>query len=241
MRGNSGPRPLSLARVNGRTLASVIVSAALHASILHDSERLRAHDPSVERFKSAAMQNITRRYPGTLRLSSHVRRYSPATKRFESSEDREVEGPFSYLLLAALTDRLEPTFVVAPLRRGDKSPGLDVVVIRPGASTVERDAQAFAQEVLMPVTGAMYDGGKHIDLVYAADGSIRAWQEDDKAVTVVVDYYRADKVEWTPHSSSPPDERDRLLCIDGALETIKEGETTTIELVPIEESPRVYV
>jgi hypothetical protein len=194
----------------------------------------------MERFKTAAMQNIARRYHGTLTLSGIVRRYDLASKTLVSDKDVTLEGPFSYVLLAALVDRLEPTFVVAPLRAGDPSAGLDVVVIRPSRCPVDKDPQLFAQDVLLPVTGAMYDGGKHVDLAYGPDGALQPFAASDGDRPSVVEYYRCDRVEWRPSASSPPDERDWLLCIDGALETIPADGCAIIEAVSTAEAPLIW-
>lgn len=238
LRGDN-PRPLSLARVNGRTVASVIVSSCLHASILHDSEALRVSHPGIERFKLAAAQNMTRRYSGHLRLRGHVRYYRPSTRSFASVASLDFIGPFSYALLAALTDRLEPTFVVTPLRHRDASPGLDVLLIRPANAPKALDPQSFAERVLGPVTAAMYDGGKHVDLVYDGD-AVRPYTEGDEEQPNVVDYLRCDRVEWTPMAGNDEDVRHRLLCIDGALETILAGTSAVIEAVSPDEAPRVF-
>jgi hypothetical protein len=56
----------STARTSIRS--AVVTSAALHASILHDSERLRATHPGIQRFKIAAEENIKRWYSARVRL-----------------------------------------------------------------------------------------------------------------------------------------------------------------------------
>ena len=117
------------------SLGAVVTSTALHASILHDSEALRATHPGVERFKLAAAQNIARWYRARVRLfvsppavqgatlTTGVEAYDPAKRQFalcdgpEASHDRsvvELEGPFAYFLSTTNVDRLEPTFRIAP-------------------------------------------------------------------------------------------------------------------------------
>jgi hypothetical protein len=103
----------------GQLRAHVVVSTALHASILHDAEQLRnSGDPAhqgVSRFSAAAKLNLERLYPGTLVLARDgLRKYDPLKRDWRAvSDGRDVdrdvpvqlEGPFVYLT-ACLVDRL---------------------------------------------------------------------------------------------------------------------------------------
>lgn len=126
------------------TIAHLITSHAFHASILHDSEALRASHPGIERFKMAAKQNATRWYAGQLKLlpysatssngreqdtAARVERYDsrrnefvPVTRDHDNSEEAlTLEGPVVYLACLA-TDRLEPSFVPAPFSAAQPLP-----------------------------------------------------------------------------------------------------------------------
>jgi hypothetical protein len=123
--------------------SAVVTSTALHASILHDSEALRAEHPSIERFKIAAQQNITRWYSASVKLLPLLKDDPSGTDLMEYSvtnsafvpfhSSATLDGPFSYLVSTANVDRLEPEFCIAPLqsRFPSPSPFLDVVLIRP--------------------------------------------------------------------------------------------------------------
>ena len=69
------------------SISVVVASTSLHASILHDSEALRAAHPGIERFKIAAQQNISRWYDAEVRLlpasaSMPVQMYDPSRREF---------------------------------------------------------------------------------------------------------------------------------------------------------------
>lgn len=210
VRGQSEPAPLPLARVSWSpsesALVHVVGSFALHASILYDA----AHDPvpGLERFKRAAAANIGRQYEGTLALTQ-ARAYDRAKGEFsDRAEDVNLDGPFSYIA-SALVDRFEATFVVCTERKPLLADGtIDVVVIK-----------HQSPETLMRITGAMYDGGKHI-----ADE--------------LVEYYRCSRIVWKPVRRSPSspgsslqsaDFKSRLVCADGAVHEIAEGGQATTE------------
>ncbi|THH27622.1 hypothetical protein EUX98_g6561 [Antrodiella citrinella] len=216
------PRPLTFAvttfpSATGTvtSVAVVVTSAALHASILHDSEALRSTHPGIERFKIAAQQNITRWYDATVKLhpspgSQSVEIYNPKAKRFEAWEtEGEVElvGPFAYFLSTVNVDRLESAFRITPLHSpGSSGTTLDVVIIRPRRDKTIVDAedvsrQAFAQkttEVLM----AAYQDGAHVGVTYGEEGES------------VLEYFRCGGWEWLPTSG---DAHAHLVCVDGEI------------------------
>lgn len=128
------------------TLAHLITSHALHASILADSEALRATHPGIERFKMAAEQNTVVWTQATLKLrpldtqSNAVFRYDPFTKAFVKEDASTLDGPFVYVACLS-TDRLEPHFVPGPFsgparscpepRLARPEDALDLLLIRP--------------------------------------------------------------------------------------------------------------
>ncbi|KAK4701133.1 hypothetical protein P7C70_g5104, partial [Phenoliferia sp. Uapishka_3] len=194
---------------------TVVTSFALHASILHTAESLRSSHPGLERFKLAAHQNASRWTTGVLRLSggsSGVGIYDLESKSWRAQGGSVVlRGPFSYLT-AALIDRFEPTFLIAPFRSShsllpppassptststDSPPSIDIVIIRPmrDAKTSElfhggkeKEAkEGFTEWVWKGLMGA-YQSGAHVDVKY--DG------EEGRSV---VEYYRCEGFEWEP-------------------------------------------
>jgi hypothetical protein len=186
-----------------------VASTALHASLLHDAEALRVTVPGLERFKMAAVQNVSRWNPGQLTLGGDVQSYDPASKSFVDTSIRSIKGPFVYLV-TALVDRFESTFVVAPFQAppgsnrplAPEQPVIDVILIRPlrhsttarlydaatDDSERERIRQSYAQQ-LWQVTGGMYGGGTHVSMTY----------EDEPEVNIV-EYYRCERVTWEPVS-----------------------------------------
>ena len=190
---SSKPRLLPLAQValNDKTiLAHVVVSTALHASILFDSDKLRESTPGIERFKKAAEQNWGSEYPGRAVLKD-AKKYIPGRGFVEC--DGEQEGPWSYLN-ACLTDRLEEKFVVATKRGEAEAGSIDVVGIRRKG----RESKTFFEQ-MVKVFAEMYDEGKHVDLVWDGEG-MRAWQQGDVPDQLVVDYWRCSGLDWTPVS-----------------------------------------
>lgn len=209
----ASPEPLA------SVLTSVVSSAALHACLLHDAERLRATHPGLERFKMAAQTNVQRWWNGTLKLKGNVRVYSPAKRGWVlasgESETTAVEGPFAYLV-TALVSRFEHSFLVAPFRnamhplapQAGETPSVDVVCIRPQRhgrtrrlvqTGREQEAREDWVQRVWDVMGGMYAGGKHVDLTYTADEFA---DEDDCALTdAVVEVFRCERLEWLPVST----------------------------------------
>ncbi|KAI0049677.1 hypothetical protein FA95DRAFT_816161 [Auriscalpium vulgare] len=194
-------------------LTTVVASTSLHASILADSEALRASLPGIERFKVAAEANATRWYHAQATLTGPVSRYDPATSAFIPLEEQtlQLEGPFAYFLSTTNVDRLEPAFRIAPFQR----PGLnsvDVLVVRPrrdvslGGKDGEEERTAFKNR-LWGILGGAYANGTHVESRYD-DGE------------VIVEYFRAKGWEWEPDEK---DEKAHLLCADGTIFTVPKG------------------
>ncbi|KAF9792456.1 ATP-NAD kinase-like domain-containing protein [Thelephora terrestris] len=244
------PRSGGSAPVREKTTVSVVVtSIALHASILHDSEVLRTEIPSIERFKVAARQNITRWYSGCAKLfpsssTGVVEIWNPFDKEFvphaESEEDNphvDIDGPFAYFLSTVNVDRLEPAFQIAPLVTAEPRTGalLDIVVVRPyrdaslSGLEAEEERQVFAEKS-GEVLRAAYQSGNHINLRYDPTGKVVSEGEGE----LVVEYFRCGGWEWIPDTE---DEKAHLLCNDGLINTIpKGGKAKTMAAAPSGES-----
>lgn len=243
--GGKGTAP-----VREKTIVSAVVtSTALHASILHDSEALRAEIPSIERFKVAAYQNITRWYSGCAKLfpsesTGVVEIWNPFDQEFvphaESDEDIphvDVDGPFAYFLSTVNVDRLEPSFQIAPLVTAEPRTGafLDIIVVRPyrdvtlSGLEAEEERKVFAEKA-GEVLRAAYQSGNHINLRYNSTGKIVSEGEGE----LVVEYFRCGGWEWVPDTE---DEKAHLLCNDGFISTIpKGGKAKTMAAQPSGES-----
>ncbi|KAI0670709.1 ATP-NAD kinase-like domain-containing protein [Trametes maxima] len=231
------------------SISAVVASTALHASILHDSEALRTTDPSIGRFKTAAMQNITRWYGASLKLFPRkglgvVEVYDPTTRAFVPFEGSTVdepivdlEGPFAYFLSTVNVDRLEPEFKITPRAKDVLEDGnaaaLDVIIVRPmrdPSYTVDSEERraVFAGKA-GAVLGAAYQDGAHIALRYAEDGRVVA----EGSGPTVVEYVRCGGWEWEPDEI---DERAHLVCADGDILTIPTGgKATCTAVAPIDD------
>ncbi|BEI84865.1 hypothetical protein CcaverHIS002_0502660 [Cutaneotrichosporon cavernicola] len=214
----------------------IVLSTALHANILADSEAFRAEMPGIERFKLAAAANISVFFPARVQLfpsTTGVRMYDPRTKDWNTvpEEDYTLEGPFGYFLSTTTTPRLEPTFVVAPtLARLPPAPHegtMDIVVLRPmrdpKVRAADDKAAAWAPRA-KEVLGAAYDDGRHIALVYGRNGcvdlSARVPQHDEGGEPVV-EVFRCAGFEWTPTDQSH--KKSHTVCADGSLYVIPLG------------------
>ncbi|GAA94119.1 uncharacterized protein L969DRAFT_46392 [Mixia osmundae IAM 14324] len=193
--------------------AHVVVSFALHASILHDAEKMRQQHPGIDRFKLAAMQNVTEWHAGTLEIKGQdIQLYSPASKSFTSCDGPvTLDGPFLYLA-SSLIDRFEPTFIVDPLRRDAPAGTIDLVLMRPSQSGHDiSNASKTTREMVAGTMGkvfeAMYNGGKHIDSPH-------------------VEIYRCTTFTFTPRDQTS--EKHGLVCNDGTLEKIPAGGSVTV-------------
>lgn len=197
-------------------ISAVVTSTALHATLLHDSEALRAEIPSIERFKVAAQNNITKWYISYVKLLpvpsvGVVQVYDPAKKEFVTHEEShhddpivDVDGPFAYFLSTVNVDRLEPAFCITPLQRTvpPTAASFDIVMVRPLRDpTLTWDSpearRVFVQKATTILQGA-YKNGSHVDMRYGQDGQI----ELDGIGPTVVEYIRCGGWEWVPVSHS---------------------------------------
>lgn len=228
--GKLSPLPLMLNSLDvgtqKRLISHLVTSHALHAAILHDADTREMRDKyvGIDRFKAAAQINATRWTHGTLTLEGPVGRYSPETAAFEPVSQEPsvvINGPFLYLN-AMVTDRLESSFVPAPLSCAAQLPrdAIDLVVIRPrrDASLPQDDVQAareFATTRLAEITSAMYSAGSHIHMTYS----------NANATEPVVEYLRCSRYTFTPQHAG----KDWLVCTDGLISHAK---STTVSRWP---------
>ncbi|KAG6910878.1 hypothetical protein DXG01_006561 [Tephrocybe rancida] len=215
-------------------ISSVVVSTALHAAILHDSEALRDEMPGVERFKVAAQNNSTNWCNSYVKLlpapgAGRVQIYDPATKSFVDHPESDqvdpivdVDGPFAYFLSTVNVDRLEPDFRITPIARTipPVEATCEVVMVRPlrdpAISQDTLDARTSFVPKLWTTFGAAYDNGAHIKLRHDNDGGLTT----DGDGPIVVEYIRCGGWEWIPDDL---DENAHLLCSDGAISRIEKG------------------
>ncbi|KAJ3998046.1 ATP-NAD kinase-like domain-containing protein [Lentinula boryana] len=222
-------------RLRPKAIAStVVVSTSLHASILHDSERLRDEMPGIERFKVAAEQNSTKWYNSSAKILpvaslGVVQLYDPETKEFISHPDADEDdpfvdlyGPFAYFVSTVNVDRLEPAFRITPLAK-DITPSeatCDLVVVRPFSDpTVSMDtpeAREIFSTKLWDIMTAAYENGNHVNLQYDEEGNLTTEGEGP----LVVEYIRCGGWEWIPDDM---DDDAHLICLDGAISTIEKG------------------
>ncbi|KAJ7582471.1 ATP-NAD kinase-like domain-containing protein [Mycena floridula] len=226
------------------TVAAVVVSTSLHASILHDSDSLRASMPGMDRFKVAAKNNSTRWYNAAVKLlpassTGLVELYDPSTKSFIPHPDADdddpivdIYGPFAYFLSTVNVDRLEPAFRITPLASDipSTSASCDVVIVRPLRDpTIDLDTEetreAFAPK-LFAVLSAAYKNGSHVGLLYDDKGEIVS--EGDGPM--VVEYIRCGGWEWIPDDT---DEAAHRICSDGAISIIEtDGRAVCAAAIP---------
>ncbi|KAJ6611763.1 ATP-NAD kinase-like domain-containing protein [Mycena sp. CBHHK59/15] len=225
-------------------ISAVVVSTSLHASILQESELLRAQIEGLERFKVAAERNSTKWYSSWVKLlpaasTEVVQIYDPSIKTFvdhpESDDDDpivDLDGPFAYFLATVNVDRLEPAFMITPLmsRMPPSEAACDVVIVRPFRSPTvfnnTPEARAAFVSTLWKVLGAAYRKGSHIDLKYDEKGEVTT----DGDGPSVVEYIRCGGWEWIPDDA---DENAHLLCTDGAISVIeKEGRAVCSAATP---------
>ncbi|GAA6015569.1 hypothetical protein JCM11491_007159 [Sporobolomyces phaffii] len=155
----------------------------------------------------------------------------------------ELEGPFAYWV-SSLTSRFESNFVVAPLRSpqhalapsvgtkdGEDGATIDLIIIRPLRHLPTKAAYGhdrgrvetrteFASKVWQ-VTGGMYDGGKHVDMMYPGGEGVDDLSNSDGERTEIVEVWRTDEFKWTPAPSK--ELKSNLVCLDGALHDLGEG------------------
>ena len=122
-----------------------------------------------------------------------------------SSDQVQLEGPFTYLLSTTTTPRLEPEFIISPLLSrippaSDDPPSMDLIIVRPlrdpRVQTQISDTQkqeiwkARAREIL----GWAYNQGGHVDLTYDEHEEAEKQGKGD----VVVEIFRCGGFEWIP-------------------------------------------
>ncbi|KAF8502549.1 ATP-NAD kinase-like domain-containing protein [Hysterangium stoloniferum] len=223
-------KPLILAQtslINGENVVTdsifsiVVTSTALHASILDTAEHLRSSVRGVERFKVAAMENISNWYGGQLQLLSEeekpAKSYDSVAGTFIQLEESQtlLAGPFAYLLSTVNVDRLEPSFEITPLFSSTPSSlgEMDMVVIRPlrdpalGTGS-QADRAAFVPK-LINVLQSAYVQGSHVSLRY-----------DQGNGPCIVEYIRCNGWRWIPDVD---DDRAHLVCVDGTILKIPTG------------------
>ncbi|PVF99130.1 hypothetical protein CPB86DRAFT_732030 [Serendipita vermifera] len=225
-------------QLTNQNLSCVVVSSALHASILDIAESLRAEYPGIERFKVAAGQSITQWSYANLTIPSSYQIYHPTSEAFQdvplSGNSADFEGPFAYLLQTTNVDRLEMEFRIAPLATAipitsdsAEDTWMELLMIRPlrdkSLSSLSPDSddqpnrQAFATRTMNALQAA-YQDGRHVKLAYGDAGEVVDGVKE--GATSVVEYLRVKEWEWKPDSKSHP---AHLLCVDGEVLHIPEG------------------
>jgi hypothetical protein len=163
----------------------------------------------MSRFKIAAQRNSNRWYSGRAKLyptsdAKPVQIYDPNIGRFIDHEVEketlsvELKGPFIYFLSTVNVDRLEPTYVIAPMVEPTPIWSCNLIVIRPFRDPAFRaDDQAgrdmFAVK-LWEILTAPYMNGGHVRLRYAVDGKVTT----DSEGPLIVEYLRCGGWEWYP-------------------------------------------
>ncbi|KAJ3558056.1 hypothetical protein NM688_g1134 [Phlebia brevispora] len=204
------------------SISAVVTSTALHASILHDSEALRAAHPGIERFKMAAQQNITRWYSASVRFLPPCSIYRATDNQFVPCDTTDFAGPFVYFLSTVNVDRLEPFFRITPLHAiipppaRPEPPTLDVVVVRPLRDKSIHDNSLDSREQFsrkcMTVLGGAYQDGAHVKMTYGEGDQVS--QGGGQGEESVVEYIRCRGWEWVPDSA---DETAHFVCADGEI------------------------
>ena len=221
------PRNNEVRTPQKNAISAVVASTALHASILHDSESLRAELPSIDRFKVAARNNITRWYKSFAKLlpsqsSGLVEIYDPTLSSFVPHPRSipgdpivDLDGPFTYFLSTVNVDRLEPLFRITPLVSSYPRAGafMDIVIIRPlrdpSVCIDSPETRAAFAAKLGAVLTAAYRDGDHVNLRYDSSGNITS--EGDGAT--VVEYFRCGGWEWEPVCLTIETQRSNINCI----------------------------
>lgn len=223
-------------------IAHLITSHALHASILADSEALRAEHPGIERFKMAFAKNMTNWVPAKLKLrplqsgtyEGKVLQYSPKKGHFEPVEEEDVEMSDLFSYFACLTtDRLEPAFVPAPYsgpfckEESMKRPSdaVDILLFRPLrdptlANVNDKGTKYWLGEESEETRKQVAES--HLvqisTLMYQEGKHIDLTYGHDENLQSkgdgqpVCEYYRCSGYEWEPLESD-----SRRVCIDGSV------------------------
>ncbi|THH10856.1 hypothetical protein EW145_g1060 [Phellinidium pouzarii] len=214
--------------------SGIVTSTSLHASILDQSEKLRKEIPDISRFKVAAQNNIARWYHSNVLLrptkEGLVSIYDNSSGSFVpySGDNNDpsrptMYGPFSYFLSTVNVDRLEPSFVIAPLHStaSPDTDSMDIVIVRPRRdptvlSDTDDDHARFAEKTIS-MLGAAYRKGSHVKLRYTGDGTVN---EESKPIHSFVEYVRCGGWEWAPEEF---DDDAHLLCADGTMFRVRSG------------------
>lgn len=150
------------------TLSHIVLSLALHASLLHLSEELRATHPGIERFKLAAERVLHVRHQGRLTLPANTTlRYDPRSKSFHplpAGSTGTLDGPFAYVTSIVTVDRLEPTFHIAPtLAIPGYGRRIELLVLRPDRSrAVKEGGEEAWVATVKEVLGGAYQGAQRL-------------------------------------------------------------------------------
>lgn len=189
--------------------SAIVTSTALHASILHCSEELREEYPSLDRFKIAAKNNITRWYESDVQLlpmaGGEISKYDPRIQTFEdipnharNTEGVHLEGPFAYFTSTVNVDRLEPLFLISALQ--SKIPptaaSMEIVALRPKRSPMAQGALFDDHERYAKITSAVLSAaykGTHADMTF--DEGCGDGEYDTLAIA---EYIRCGGWKWTP-------------------------------------------
>ncbi|KAI5124005.1 hypothetical protein M0805_003837 [Coniferiporia weirii] len=213
--------------------SAVVTSTALHASILEQSESLRESIPDLSRFKVAAERNISRWYHGDVCLrpaeGGAVTIYDHRTGKFVPypGDDNNLlrptmNGPFAYFLSTVNVDRLEPSFLIAPLRAETEECSMDIVIIRPKRDPAlldnARNGDARFAKKMEVMFNAAYRKGSHVKLGYLDNGTVG--QDIGGTSHSFVEYVRCGGWEWIPKGF---DRAAHLLCADGSIFKIRTG------------------
>ncbi|GAA6059739.1 hypothetical protein JCM10212_001947 [Sporobolomyces blumeae] len=93
----------------------------------------------------------------------------------------------------------------------------------------DEDAEANARmrfrDQVWGVTAGMYDGGRHVDLVYPTGEGVDDGDDlgaDRDGSTAIVEVYRCREFEWVPDPNAT-DLKSHLVCLDGALHDLGQG------------------
>ena len=220
--------PLALSAVSSKaseraTIAHLITSHALHASILADSEALRETHPGIERFKIAAAQNMTRWTLADVKLrgigtENSLQIYDAASSSFKTVplQDAQFTDPIFYFACIT-TDRLEPTFVPAPFS-GPSSSGsnadsnwqrpedaVDIVIMRPLRNPALKEYANREDDFWLGSDSESIRGDFASGVVQPIIGGM---YDKGKHISMryegggplICEYYRCGGYEWTPVS-----------------------------------------
>ncbi|KAL7411447.1 hypothetical protein BDY24DRAFT_131018 [Mrakia frigida] len=223
-----------------KLLTHIVLSTAMHASLLERSETFRAQYPGVERFKLAAEQVLSLPFPGRLTLlaphssntNANVLRYSPTSKTFQPLSKKKglvLDGPFAYVLSSTVVSRLEASFVIQPLLERDPPGGeggtMDLMVLRPGRCKKVMEGEEW-ERVVRGVMGGAYHDGKHVEELIE-DAVVEG--EGGEGVTEV---YRVGGWVWEPQPSSSNEQTpSHVICADGAIHRVPVGGKAVVEVL----------